>query len=485
MKLNLNEYRDKVYACWVGKNIGGTMGTPYEGGRELLDIKGFATAPNVVLPNDDLDLQIVWLHALEKEGPYGLDSKKLGEYWLSFITPYWNEYGIGKTNMRRGLMPPLSGDYQNTWQHSNGAWIRTEIWASLAPAAPAVAAKYAMEDAAVDHGAGEGTAAAAFVAAMQSAAFAETSVRRIVEVGLAAIPKESRVAKSIRLVMDMYDAKKTPVEARNAVLEQNKDIGDGWFEAPSNVAYTVLGLLYGEGDFKKSMILAINCGDDTDCTGATVGSTLGILGGMAAIPEDWRAYIGDTIVTVCIPRGFLYGLPDTCQQLTDRVIRQTPVMLVANNVDLTLTEGKTELPADVHAAFLKSVGTVREKLENLKPYSFTVTMGIADVTVQYLDTPDIRPNGESRLKLTFRNNWEKFGGALYFFNLRWILPEGFSVRCQNNVRVAHINAHYNGLTEVEAVITAGDVVLPKQKVVLEVTVDDRYDAAYLPIPFLG
>lgn len=47
MKLNYQSYKDKVYACWVGKNIGGTMGTPYEGRRELLDVKGFATEPDL------------------------------------------------------------------------------------------------------------------------------------------------------------------------------------------------------------------------------------------------------------------------------------------------------------------------------------------------------------------------------------------------------------------------------------------------------
>ena len=150
MKLNLATYRDKLHAAWIGKNIGGTMGTPYEGGRDYLDIKGFVTDASVVLPNDDLDLQLVWLAALEARGPYRLTATDLGEFWLSYIVPYWNEYGIGKTNMKRGLFPPLSGDYRNTWRHSNGAWIRTEIWASLAPGAPDIAAKYAIEDASVD-----------------------------------------------------------------------------------------------------------------------------------------------------------------------------------------------------------------------------------------------------------------------------------------------------------------------------------------------
>ena len=77
MKLNFERYKDKVYACWIGKNIGGTMGTPYEGRREMQDIQGFATEKNVVLPNDDLDLQLVWLHAVENIGPYGLDARAI------------------------------------------------------------------------------------------------------------------------------------------------------------------------------------------------------------------------------------------------------------------------------------------------------------------------------------------------------------------------------------------------------------------------
>ena len=44
MILDRNRYEDKVRACWVGKNIGGTIGTPFEGRREVLDVQGFTTA---------------------------------------------------------------------------------------------------------------------------------------------------------------------------------------------------------------------------------------------------------------------------------------------------------------------------------------------------------------------------------------------------------------------------------------------------------
>ena len=80
--------RDRIYACWIGKNIGGTMGYPYEGTQELLYIQGFET--DGILPNDDLDLQLVWLRALDEMGPESVNEHVLGEYWLSYIGPAWN-----------------------------------------------------------------------------------------------------------------------------------------------------------------------------------------------------------------------------------------------------------------------------------------------------------------------------------------------------------------------------------------------------------
>ena len=138
--LNREEYLDKLHACWLGKNIGGTMGAPYEGSRAYIDIQGFSTESGEPLPNDDLDLQLVWLCAMEDVGPTHLNANVLSEYWLDWIPPHWNEYGICKTNLRMGLLPPMSGEVDNEkWKTSNGAWIRSEIWASLAPGAPDVA----------------------------------------------------------------------------------------------------------------------------------------------------------------------------------------------------------------------------------------------------------------------------------------------------------------------------------------------------------
>ena len=132
LKLNRDKYRDKVLACWIGKNIGGTVGGPFEGTTEMQDVTGFTTKQGEPLPNDDLDLQIAWLMTLERVGARCLDANALADTWMTIISPHWNEYGIAHKNLKMGLLPPLSGELDNKlWRNSNGAWIRSEIWACL------------------------------------------------------------------------------------------------------------------------------------------------------------------------------------------------------------------------------------------------------------------------------------------------------------------------------------------------------------------
>ena len=62
------EYRDKVYACWLGKNIGGTLGGPWECRKHTHALTFYDPVPQKAAPNDDLDLQLVWLKMLEDTG---------------------------------------------------------------------------------------------------------------------------------------------------------------------------------------------------------------------------------------------------------------------------------------------------------------------------------------------------------------------------------------------------------------------------------
>lgn len=433
--INKKAYADKVYACWLGKNIGGTMGTPYEGSREMQDIHGFNSPKGEPLPNDDLDLQLVWLLAMEKVGPTKLDANVLAWYWR-YIYPHWNEYGTGKNNLRVGLLPPLSGEFKNeAWKNSNGAWIRSEIWACLAPGYPEIAMKYAIMDASVDHGISEGTIAEMFTAALESLAFCETDVRTVIDKALEYIPSDSRVFASVKLVISEYE-KGTPwQDVRRKIVEFNKDLG--WFQAPGNIAFAVLGLLYGEGDFLQSLIYAINCGDDTDCTGATVGAVLGILGGSAAIPGELSAYIGDRIIT-----GSLDGstgevpFPTSCTELSERVIRLMPTVMLGNTIEVEFKDSESnelllETSGEPFAAQLYT-----EKFKRFlsrSPYSFDINEQGMCVTVELDGEPTIKRGEEKNIRVRFRN---------WTFMPQWLkikvyAPNGWETEYTKSVQLLH------------------------------------------------
>ena len=178
MKLDFKTYCDKVKGCYLGKNIGGTLGAPFECFRGVYDIDFFMQDVSSPVPNDDVDLQLVWLSAVEHEGK-NIDSHILAQYWENYVSAVISEYGTGKNNYSMGIVPPLSGFLRNENRESNGAWIRTEIWACLCAGNPALAANYAYYDACVDHS-GEGIYAAVFTATVQAAAFFESDVYKLI-----------------------------------------------------------------------------------------------------------------------------------------------------------------------------------------------------------------------------------------------------------------------------------------------------------------
>lgn len=350
MKFGKTTFYDKILGCWIGKNIGGTLGAPVEWFRAIHDFTFYTHDLNgEPLPNDDLDLQLIWLKCLEDKGPT-LNARDLGEYWLDYQVANYSEYGLCKGNMRAGFMPPISGTLNNKFKDSCGAYIRTEIWSCVCPGRPDLAVQYAYEDAIVDHGDGEGTYAALFVAAMESAAFVESDFNKLIKVGLSYIPEDCGVAKCINDVIKWHSEGLTWLETRDAILEHyrgrvlpyilhkcdQRDIdrdfhkGPFGYDAPSNIGIIIAGMLYGEGDFDKTLCTAVNMGEDTDCTAGTLGALFGIINGASNIPKKWIEPIGHSIQTICCNLA-ASTYPKTVEELTDRIINQAKVMSVFYN----------------------------------------------------------------------------------------------------------------------------------------------------------
>ncbi len=504
MKLNRQEYIDKVRACFIGKNIGGTIGGPTEGQRSILDVKGFVTPKGEPLPNDDLDLQLVWLRALETQGPAHIDSETLGEYWLNYIPPSWSEYGICKHNMAQGLHPEIAGSSDlNIWSHSNGAWIRSEIWACTNPLMIDHAVRYALHDAMVDHGTGEGTVAAAFTAALESAAFGISDIHKLINIALSKIPSDSRVAQSAREVIRLHKEGKTWQEARNAIVELNKDIGDGWFQAPSNIAFVLIGLLYGEGDYKKSLLTAVNCGDDTDCTGATVGALLGIMSGTKGLPKDWVAYIGDRIITCSVNIGVFPRIPLTINELVRRVTRMAEICCYYNGeamysttlkgLDVEFVDGPTELEGNLSELLSKpwsldnEQDDVRTLRLTLKPNTFAAHLGNLSAVVTYKDGISLVAGESKTIGLTIVNNIKAYGNEPLTAKIKMHLPSDFeSEETAINVAVPCWTAMTKmaHTEEIPLTFKVNKVSEPKENVILEIELPEHGTTHYVSVTYL-
>ena len=483
IKLNRKEMENKILGCWIGKNIGGTIGYPYEGEKSIQDVKGFATEKGNPLPNDDLDIQLIWLQAMCDVGPKALTANTLADYWLSCVTPHWNEYGNARANLNTGLLPPLSGEVDNDeWKISNGAWIRSEIWACLAPGLPNVAAKYAIMDATIDHGLSDGTYAEIFTASLESLAFFETDIRALIEKSLTFIPKESRIAKSVRMVLEGYDKKLPWQEVREKLVKESVDIG--WFQAPANVAYVVLGLMYGEGDFKKSMIHAVNCGDDTDCTAATCGSILGIMMGADKIPQDWQEYIGDSIVHVCINASYKNPVPKTCTELTQKVLDLIPEVMSAYDIKFEYVDGENEINLEETKKVLEGYS---QRIFKRSPYSFEMTnMLHTDVIIEYDKEPRVKPNSDFKIKFTLSNRRRD---ARHCY-VKVMLPEGWSADYDRCVYVPFNDEHHNdtgiNMATYEMVVHVGEKVDATNDIVVSFSNSAAHAVPMLvPVVLLG
>ncbi|MCL1887703.1 MAG: ADP-ribosylglycohydrolase family protein [Kiritimatiellaeota bacterium] len=495
--LNRAEYRDKVLGCWLGKNIGGTAGAPFEWLRQVNNIT-FYPQTNLrgeAMPNDDLDIQLLWLCAMEEKG-IDVTSHRLAEYWVTYVTPHWAEYGTGKTNMRQGLPPPLCGTFKNDYKDSCGSYIRSEIWACVCPGAPWKAAQYAYEDAILDHGNGEGLYAEIFMSALESAAFVLDDLRACIDVGLSFIPADCGVAKAVATTLECFDKKMPWVEMRDEVLRLHRgrlmnwtavsepdrkkgfDTGKLGYDVPSNIAFTLGGLLWGGDDFGQVQCICVNLGEDTDCTAATAGSVWGILHGAKKIPQRWIDPIGRGIKTVVLNLGELgyFGdqLPRDVDNLTDRTLALAEKVQRDSWFGVMLGDGETDCHAMPWEAF-KSHDNGRDIWRWSKGPRYDFDLGSAHVDYG-VEGPVVRPGEPKKIRVVFY----KRSRAQLNLSLNWHVPEGWTVAPKNGYCML-----LGDSPAFEFTFTVPVVDRTTLRAVLELAVEGRPTAMLVPLVLLN
>ena len=125
------------------------------------------------------------------------------------------------------------------------------------------------------------------------------------------------MAKALTAVFELYEQGCNQNDAKAIIIE--KFYHNNFTDCVMNLAFAVYALLWGRGDFMKTVLYAINCGRDTDCTAATCGSFLGICYGSKVIPEEMLQQLSDEI-TIGHFISQIDGIPKTISDLVDRTV---------------------------------------------------------------------------------------------------------------------------------------------------------------------
>ncbi|MDQ0993911.1 ADP-ribosylglycohydrolase family protein [Streptomyces sp. V3I7] len=343
------ELADRILGGWLGRIAGNMLGKPVEQGdlwtrdridrylrlADALPLTDYLPEPTdpadaaVLRPewracvrgrvhgscrDDDVDYAILGLHLLETRG-FGFSTEQVGDLWLLTL-PYRQTFTAERAayrNLANGLRPPLTATYDNPYQEWIGALIRADVYGWTCPDDPRHAASLARRDAVLSHS-GNGVYGAMWAAALISAAFTAPTVREAVETALMVIPASSRLARTIRRVVSLHEARLGWAETLGTLAEETS--GLGWIHTVPNAAVLTAGLLYGDGDFTRTIALTVRGGLDTDSNGATAGSVAGVQTGAAAIPPQWTDPLQDTV------RSAVFGFDGVrITDLADRTLR--------------------------------------------------------------------------------------------------------------------------------------------------------------------
>lgn len=297
---------DKIKGGWAGQVIGCTYGGPTEfkyNGTIIQDYvpipwtdgyikKWYDSFPGLY---DDVYMDLTFVEVFER---LGLDAP-VDSFATAFATAgytLWHANQAARYNILQGIMPPASGHWLNN-PHADDLdyQIEADYAGLMSPGMPNTASEISDK---IGHimNYGDGWYGGVYVGAMYTLAFVSDDIEFIVTEALKTIPEESIYYQCMNDVIRWH--KEFPDDWKQTWFECEKkwssDIGcpDGVFvpfniDALINSAYILIGLLYGEGDFYKTMDISTRCGQDSDCNPASAAGILGTILGYSNIPDYW------------------------------------------------------------------------------------------------------------------------------------------------------------------------------------------------------
>jgi hypothetical protein len=307
IKFTKEELKDKIKGGWAGQTIGVTFGGPYEFRYEgsfiqdyqpLLWYDGYLK--NTMLNNpglyDDLYMDLSFVDVFEKNGP----NAPVDSFASAFANAgymLWHANQAARYNILNGIKAPASGFWMNN-PHADDIdfQIESDFAGLMCPGMPILASSIADK---VGHimNFGDGWYGGVFISTMYTLTFVSNDIGNIVTEALTSIPAKSTFHQCIADVIRWHQ--QFPNDWHRTWFELQKkwssDIGcpDGVFtpfdiDSKINSAYVAMALLYGNGDYTKTLTIAARAGQDADCNPSSVGGVLGAMLGYKNIPAYWK-----------------------------------------------------------------------------------------------------------------------------------------------------------------------------------------------------
>lgn len=297
---------------WAGQLIGCTYGGPTEfkfNGTMIPDDHfipwydgifswWYENAPGLY---DDIYMDLTFVEVFENEG---LDAP-VESFAKAFATAdymLWHANQAARYNILNGINPPESGH----WKHNPHAddidfQIEADFAGIMSPGMVNTATEICDG---IGHimNYGDGWYGGVYVAAMYALAYISDDPEFIVKEGLKSIPEESSFYRLQSDVIKWYE--QYPNDWKMNWFQVQKkwafEAGcpDGVYssfniDAKMNAAYIIMGLLYGNGDFGKTIEISTLCGQDSDCNPASSAGILGVMLGYSNIPHKWKVGLDD------------------------------------------------------------------------------------------------------------------------------------------------------------------------------------------------
>jgi hypothetical protein len=303
--------------------------------------------------DDDTDIEFVTLHAVEK---YGLELTydEITEMWKKHINRFiWSANRKARDLMDEGMFPPATGSKQyNPYWYRITSQLVNEIWSAFYPGMTKIAAQRAEWGAHIMCD-GWATHATRAYGVMYSAAFFEKDVNELVTLAINDLPEDSPYRKGLENLVMWHQENKDWRDTRQLIHAHYYHTVDGFdIEFPVagsvvNGLSGVMALLYGEGDFTKTVAIATSAGYDCDNQAATLGGLVGVMQGASSIPDyftlklnpelGWTAPFNNQYINYSRD-----GLPNynTIDNIIDRIMKISEEAILSQGGEVTIREGE-------------------------------------------------------------------------------------------------------------------------------------------------